>query len=166
MLSPCELPLVRPPPSAVLGQGNAADAFPAGEPGQPFFLLLGAAPDRNREAGQDVAEKRSGSRVVPKGLGSHREIENLEPRAAIFLRDGEPHHAEFGEGLPEGRIMPRIPIKYRPQVGDRALVLHRLPNRVLQHQLLFCQIEIHRSGLLLAAASRGRPRPRSAITLR
>ncbi len=52
------------------------------------------------------------------------------------------------------------------QTRGWALVLDELLHRLAQHLLLFGKIEIHWALLLSAAASRGSPRPRSAMTLR
>ena len=113
-----------------------------------------------------MRKERDGGRMGTQRLGDDREVEDLELAAPVLARQMNACDTELGEALPEHRVEADLVVEELAQLRHRTLVVEKLGHRLLQHPLLVGEIEIHVYLLRSAAASRGSPRPRSAITLR
>ncbi len=107
------------------------------------------------------------AQVLLPEAGEHlREVEHLESGAPELFRDRRTADAHLDQGLPEFWIVARVAVEDLAHPRERTLVLGQLSNRRLEQLLFFRDVEVHGYLLLWAAQSRGRPRPRSPITLR
>jgi hypothetical protein len=145
-----QAPVLGLPAASRLAEGDGAERLTAREARQPASLLLLAAAELQGQAGQRVSEE--GARRTPVGqrLLGQGEVEQLEPRAAVLVRDDEPRHPHLDEALPEGRIPPLPAVEELADAGRRALVLDVLPDRLLEQVLLFRDVEVHLPELLSA----------------
>src|SRR5262245_2978107 len=84
-----------------LGEGDGTDRRARGEAREPTLALPGAPAGRDREPGERVAEEGPRQRGRAEHLGREREVEDLEPGAAVLLGEREARDAELREPVPE-----------------------------------------------------------------
>jgi hypothetical protein len=164
-LADLEGPLLGLPETAGLGQGDGREGLARGQARQPGLALRVAPSERDRDAGERVAEEGPRRAGVAEHLGREREVDELEPRAAVGLGDLQPAEPQLDHALPERGVV-SLPLEDGPRVRRRALLGEEAADRLLQQALLVGEVEVHWPELRCAHQSRGRPRPRSAITLR
>ena len=113
-----------------------------------------------------MTEEGPRSSEAPENLRHEREVEKLKARAAGLLFHREAQEAELRHATPQVGVVPGRAVEERAELLRRPVLLEESPDRILEQFLLFREPEIHREPSRWAAKSRGRPRPRSAITLR
>ena len=150
LLAGRQRPLLGLPDAVHLAEGHGAQHLARGEPRQPALLLLFASGELQRQAGQRVPEERAGHAAVGDRLRREREVDHLEPGAAVLLRHLQAGHPHLREPLPERRVVALLTVEDLAQAREGALVLDVLTDRFLQQLLLFRDVEVHWPELLFA----------------
>ena len=126
----------------------------------------GSAAQRfQRQRGQDARRVERARNQPAAGLfHEYREIEQAEAQALVLFADEQAGPPEVGDLPPKGFGRGRgvAGVQHAAQFGDRPFLIQEFARRIAQEHLFFGQAEIHGCAPYL----RGRPRMRSAMTVR
>ena len=90
-----------------------------------------------------MSQERARRAAVAQSLCYEREVEKLEPPAAVFLVYMQARDTDLYHSLPERSVESSIGFEDLSQIGGRALALHKTLDRLLEKLLFIGKIEIH-----------------------